>query len=456
MDTWKNSSDFRKKGSQLAKMAAPAAAPARVSAAAEAALKGEFGKAYDGVRLLGNVQAKLVEHFAAKGQSLQDVKDMLVVSKNQPERTERYWQKLLSADLAAPIAEESEIERFLMWLHARHLGGTLGGAGVHTNDQVKRALEVLDQHGHTVSADIRQDMEAALSRGEEGNERDQCCNALIVHILYLGRAPEAIEEAWWQEQYARLGGRLGGKVEITKSPTYQKAHAKSPDSVNTLERALKKEERFNEWCNQTLDAIINAGLPKAASMLMKVLGHATRLANGSWHRKKTYIYGYFFEEFTGLGLPADYAMRSAFNAMSAVPVPSMERVLSGTPSAIGTGSALGLGSMSSGSIIGGYDALGDSASQVSGMQGLAEIIKLSIQEGFAQLSGGGSGAGGGGGGGSDLGRCMYCHKADCPMLRGGAPCKDAKFAGDLLSKRRAEAKKAAAAAADAKKSAASE
>ena len=41
---------------------------------------------------------------------------MLVVSKNQPERTERYWQKLLSADLAAPIAEESEIERFLMWL----------------------------------------------------------------------------------------------------------------------------------------------------------------------------------------------------------------------------------------------------------------------------------------------------------------------------------------------------
>ena len=101
-------------------MPGDAAAPARVSAAAEAALKGEFGKAYDGVRLLGTVQAKIVEHFAAKGQSLQDVKDMLVVSKNQPERMERYWQKLLSADLAAPIAEESEIERFLMWLHAHN------------------------------------------------------------------------------------------------------------------------------------------------------------------------------------------------------------------------------------------------------------------------------------------------------------------------------------------------
>ena len=51
-------------------MPGDAAAPARVSAAAEAALKGEFGKAYDGVRLLGTVQAKIVEHFAAKGQSL--------------------------------------------------------------------------------------------------------------------------------------------------------------------------------------------------------------------------------------------------------------------------------------------------------------------------------------------------------------------------------------------------
>ena len=49
--------------------------------------------------------------------------------------------KLLATDLASPIVEESEIERFLMWLHARHLGGALGGAGVHTNDQVKRALE---------------------------------------------------------------------------------------------------------------------------------------------------------------------------------------------------------------------------------------------------------------------------------------------------------------------------
>ena len=65
-----------------------------------------------------------------------------------------------------------------------------------------------------------------------------------MHLLYLGRAPDATEELWWQDQYNRLGGRVGGKVEITKSPTYQKVHHKTSETVLTLERALKKEERF--------------------------------------------------------------------------------------------------------------------------------------------------------------------------------------------------------------------
>ena len=175
---------------------------------------------------------------------------------------------------------------------------------------------------------------------------------------------------------------MGGKVEITKSPTYQKAHAKTPDSVMTLERALKREDRFNEWSNQTLDALINAGLPKAGSMLMKVLSNATRLASGDWSRKKTYIYGYFFEEYTGLGLPTDYATRSAFNAMAAVPTPQMALMMGdgGTPSAVGSASSLSE-----------YGRLGGSVSQVGGsdagsqIKDLAEMIKLSIQEGLAPI-----------------------------------------------------------------------
>ena len=48
-------------------MAAPAAAaPVRLSAAGEAALKAEFGKAYDGVRLRASLQADIVAHFAGE------------------------------------------------------------------------------------------------------------------------------------------------------------------------------------------------------------------------------------------------------------------------------------------------------------------------------------------------------------------------------------------------------
>ena len=72
-------------------MATPAAAPAvaRLSAAGEAALKAEFGKAYDGVRLRASLQADIVAHFAGRGVALTDVKDMLLVNKNFPERSEQ-------------------------------------------------------------------------------------------------------------------------------------------------------------------------------------------------------------------------------------------------------------------------------------------------------------------------------------------------------------------------------
>ena len=225
---------------------------------------------------------------------------------------------------------------------------------------------------------------------------------------------------------------MGGKqAEITKSPTYQKAHAKSPESVMTLERALKKEERFNEWSIQTVDALNTCGLPKAAAMLMRILAQATRLANGSWPRKKIYLYGYFFEEFTGVGLPADYATRSAFNAMASVPAPSMERMIGegGPPSALG--SAVSLSE---------YSRLGGSASQSGdsslSMKELAEVIKISIQEGLSSrgegVGGQGSDVSGSSGKSKKGGTCMYCHRANCAMLQGGGPCREARKAAELL------------------------
>ena len=105
-------------------MAAPAAAaPARLSAAGEAALKAEFGKAYDGVRLRASLQADIVAHFAGRGLGVTDVKDMLMISKNFPERSERIWEKLLKDDIG--VAAESEVSR--RW-NASSSGSTRGSS----------------------------------------------------------------------------------------------------------------------------------------------------------------------------------------------------------------------------------------------------------------------------------------------------------------------------------------
>ena len=426
------------------------AAPRALDAAGKAALTAEFGKTYDGMRLLDDMQSAIVAHFAAKGESLTDVKSILSVSKANPAGTEQLWEALLEQDLS--IGSAADIKRFMLWLHARDRGSAGGGVGAYANDQTRRALDVLDSHGLSISRDIKADLEHALAAGDAGTEKEQCCNALAVHILYLGRAPDASEEAWWVEQYNRLGGRVGGKVEITKSPTYQKAHAKSPQSVLTLERALMKEDRFTEWSVQTVDALNASGLPRASSMLMKVLAQANRMAGGSWLRKRVYLFGYFFEEYTGLGLPEEYATRSAFNAMAMAPPPAFEKNLA---DAAASESALSLGS----SRLSDYDRLGGSVSLAGSSAGfdmreLASLIRTSIEQGLAPLKE--LGSGGGGGGGSAYNVCMYCRKADCPMRSGGEPCKEARHAADLLRiKRKAAAEKKKAEGGEGKSSAGS-
>ena len=94
-------------------MAAP---PVPLTAAGKAALVAEFGKVWDGVRLLGSIQTAIVDHFAAKGEGLTDVKDMLVISKTNPGGTEKFWRDLLVEDVK--ITSAADVQRFNMWLHA--------------------------------------------------------------------------------------------------------------------------------------------------------------------------------------------------------------------------------------------------------------------------------------------------------------------------------------------------
>ena len=100
----------------------------------------------------------------------------------------------------------------------------------------------------------------------------------------------------------------------------------------------------------------------------------------------------------------------------------------GPPSA--AGSALSLSE---------YSRLGGSVSQAGdsnvSMKDLAEVIKLSIKEGLASRGEGGGGAGSeasGASSGGKKGTCMYCHRKNCLMRQGGAPCREAKQAAEML------------------------
>ena len=174
-------------------------------------------------------------------------------------------------------------------------------------------------------------------------------------------------------------------------------------------------------------------------MLMRVLVKANRFGQGYWPRKRAYLHGYFFEEYTGLGLPADFAFQSAIHAQNVL-VPGRGDK---NPRSDLLGSEVG-SSLSSflGSNSGGYSTLGDSASVIGGsgvgsglgdLSGLADVIKRSIEEGLAGVKPPMEESGKGGG------TCMYCHKSSCPMLSGGKPCREANRAAGLLrEKQKAE------------------
>ena len=421
------------------------AAAAPLTAAQEAALKAEFGKVFNGVRVKAHTADTLVKHFAGQGDSLTELRDILTMEKDKEDEWRPIWAQIFEeASLS-----KSDLERFARWSRAR---GTDVGAAVahHGHAQSRRAIEVLEINGMTVTREMRADIEAALAQGDAGSEKEQCCCALTVFIIYLGRAPSEEERAWWIEQFNQLGGMEGGQIEITKCPSYAKTHSKTPDSCMTLERALKKESLFADYSVKTIDSLNRAGMYKASAKLMKVLGLAMKQAGGSWARRRAYLVGYFFEEHTGVGLPVDMAYQSALNAM-ATPV-AFEKVtdVMGGSSA---GSAVGSLSLSD------YTRL-DSVSQQGGsiagssfdMKEFAGMLKSSITEAvtagitaIGEGGGGGSGVGGGGGGGGKRKTCMFCKRNDCPMPNGGAPCREANQAANelrLKSKKAREEKEA--------------
>ena len=397
-----------------------------------AALRGEFGKSYDGRRLRPATQQALVDLFAGRGESLVDVIQHLVLSNDNEAGWRAFWSAVWAADSMKNKVDAIDLEQLALWARARSEGGS-GAALALGNIQAKKALDILDSNGVSISSSVRADIETAMNAADAGDEKAQCCSAEVVWMLYYVRNPEPEEVTWYNHQFNAGGGREGGRVEITKCPSYIKFHSKSPDACLSLERVLKRptEDGFTEWSMKVLDGINNAGKIKATAMFMRVLSKAHRFAQGSWLKKRAYLYCYFFEECTGLGLPVDFSVQAALNAQNVqLPVKAEEagRLKWGGSEAAGSM----FGSQFAGGALSDYSRMPGSISE-SGSHGgsldlkeLSNVIKESIEAGLSAR-----------GGETHLATregatCMYCRRAGCAMLAGGKPCREANRAAGLL------------------------
>ena len=78
-------------------MAAQAPAAAPPNPAVVAALRGEFGKVYNGRRLRTQAQSSLVTRFAGRGESLVDVIQHVTIDKDDEDGWKTMWRNVFAS-----------------------------------------------------------------------------------------------------------------------------------------------------------------------------------------------------------------------------------------------------------------------------------------------------------------------------------------------------------------------
>ena len=217
----------------------------------KAAWRAELAKRYGRLALRPAVQELLVDHLAAQGEALAEAG--LDVTKDDVEEWTSIWEGTLED---AKVRSKRDRAIFLAWGKARcsvAVRSAEAGAGLQragddverANDPAGRALRILEGSGVAIPEAVRAKLVKDFEDSESGDYHAQCCNAVTVFILYLGRMPTADEITWWNRDYKLGGGASGGKIDITRSEGYVKMHNKTSEGdVLTLGRALKSETRF--------------------------------------------------------------------------------------------------------------------------------------------------------------------------------------------------------------------
>ena len=415
--------------------------PAPLDDVGKAALRAEFAKVYGVHKLRGSVQALLVAFFAERGEPVAELG--LDVTKDALEDWHDLWRGTLED---AAVTSKRDQAAFLAWGRARcslvvrsraEVTDKEDGKGAETAAEgpAERALRIMEGSGVAIPEPVRAKLMRDFKEAEAGDFESQCCNAVTVFILYLGRMPSEDEIRWWNREFKMAGGSSGGKVDITRQEGYVTMHRKTNEGdILTLARALKQETRFSVWVLNTMEALTKAGKTLACVQLTRVLLQADKNSVGVWSVKAGYLHGYFFEEYLGVGLPHVTAMNSALHAV-ALGTSSL-KTLKEKPALSEVGSA--------GSKTDLYSQLPGSASQAGGSEvGTAmSAMKEMMEEALAPIKEAREASPSGGGKLRALtnsdGECLFCRRAHCTLLKGGEMCRSGKRALGLLRAKETE------------------
>ena len=214
----------------------------------KAAWRAELAKRYGRHALRPAVQAALVDHLAAQGEALAE--SGLDVTRDDVDEWTSIWEGTLED---AEVRSKRDCAIFLAWGKARcsvAVRSAVAAVGQEraeedverANDPAGRALRLLEGSGVAIPEAVRAKLVKDFEESESGDYSAQCCNAVTVFILYLGRMPRSDEISWWNRDYKLGGGASAGKIDITRSEGYVKMHNKTSEGdVLTLGRALKSE-----------------------------------------------------------------------------------------------------------------------------------------------------------------------------------------------------------------------
>ena len=274
--------------------------------AAAAALEAELQRAYRGRRLHATLHvAKLHTFFVARGEGLTDLP--LDVETQDVTSWRELWQAMVED---AGIGAASDRLRLIQWLEARSTPFA-DDPSTGVGKAAALALAALESNGATINPAQARAMESALSGGEAGDATAQCTGALCVALLYTGMPFAEEDLVWWTSQKMALAtsGSEGGTIDVRTRPSYVKL-MKGSTHMN-LERALKSYGSWLNYWTKTIEKFEVYNLPRAASMFNRVVAQSVKTARNSQKLQLQYLYGYFFEEFLGVGLPAKIALSSA-------------------------------------------------------------------------------------------------------------------------------------------------